>query len=441
MNKILVCVLIVFQMFSEEKLIIYNKKGLYGFINDKSEIKIEAKYNEARNFKQGLALVKENNLYGFINDQNNYIIKNKYKELNEFYEERASFKGQNGLYGYINLRGEVAIEPQYLYAGNFNNSLAVVKYTPKDLPHMQYNSYIKKDGNLAFDIYENENLIEFSEGIGQIVYYFRFSAIDINGENIYSKTYDDYNSGYTFFSKFSENRAFLRSENDVKKAIIINREFKQIANIEVDYNSRYKFINGKCIVYINENPVLIDTKGKILRKFDYENVILTINDMYIVESNKKYGVLDNNFNFLVQLEYDYLGNIYKSNIENNFIDGLLYFEKGDKKGYFDEKGNVIIDFDKLKKVISDISTWSHPIKDIFNKYKIKINKVELVDKYPVFYVSFGKVYSKVELDKIISELLKANGYWNFEIKDELTEKSIKIYGDKKNKKLLKYEYE
>ena len=98
------------------------------------------------------------------------------------------------------------------------------------------------------------------------------------------------------------------------------------------------------------------------------------------------------------------------------------------------------DIQNSKKVISDIKFWSHPTKNIFNKYKIKINKVELIENYPIFYVNLEKNYSKNELDKIISELLKANGYWDFELKDSSTNKIIKVYGDKKNKKLIKWEY-
>lgn len=98
------------------------------------------------------------------------------------------------------------------------------------------------------------------------------------------------------------------------------------------------------------------------------------------------------------------------------------------------------DIQNSKKVIFNIKTWSHPTKNVFNKYKININKVELIDTYPIFYVDLGKVYSKSDLDKICTELLKANGYWNFEIRDSSTSITIKVYGDKKSKKLIKWEY-
>ena len=44
------------------------------------------------------------------------------------------------------------------------------------------------------------------------------------------------------------------------------------------------------------------------------------------------------------------------------------------------------------------------------------------------------------MEKILEELLKANGYWDFEIKDELSKNRIKIFGDRENKKIDRYEY-
>lgn len=98
------------------------------------------------------------------------------------------------------------------------------------------------------------------------------------------------------------------------------------------------------------------------------------------------------------------------------------------------------EFEKPKKVISDISNWKHPTKEVFGKYGIKLNRVEIIENYPIFYTKFKKKISDDELEKILEELLKANGYWDFEIKDEFNKKRIKIYGDRENKKLEQYEY-
>ena len=98
------------------------------------------------------------------------------------------------------------------------------------------------------------------------------------------------------------------------------------------------------------------------------------------------------------------------------------------------------EFEKPKKVISDISNWKHPTKEVFEKYGIKLNRVEIIENYPIFYTKFKKKISNNEMEKILEELLKANGYWDFEIKDEFSKNRIKIFGDRENKKIDRYEY-
>lgn len=98
------------------------------------------------------------------------------------------------------------------------------------------------------------------------------------------------------------------------------------------------------------------------------------------------------------------------------------------------------EFEKPKKVISDISNWKHPTKDVFEKYGIMLSRVEIIENYPIFYTKFKKKKSDNEMKKILEELLKANGYWDFEIKDEFSKERIKIFGDRENKKMDRYEY-
>lgn len=87
--------------------------------------------------------------------------------------------------------------------------------------------------------------------------------------------------------------------------------------------------------------------------------------------------------------------------------------------------------------ITNVNSWSHPTKDIFKKYKIKLNEVELLGTYPIFKVSLNKTFTAKEIENIMDELFKANSYWDFEVRDEKKDIRYIIKGDKKNKKILK----
>ena len=91
-------------------------------------------------------------------------------------------------------------------------------------------------------------------------------------------------------------------------------------------------------------------------------------------------------------------------------------------------------------VISNIQEWQHPVKDILNKHKVILYKVELHNKtYPIFYVRFPYDPRLGHNDKYFKplyyETLKANGFWNYSFIDRSFQCKINITWDKKSKTL------
>ena len=91
-------------------------------------------------------------------------------------------------------------------------------------------------------------------------------------------------------------------------------------------------------------------------------------------------------------------------------------------------------------VISNIQEWQHPVKDILNKHKVILYKVELHNKtYPIFYVRFPYEPRLAHNDKYFKplyyETLKANGFWNYSFIDRSFRCKINITWDKKSKTL------
>ena len=91
-------------------------------------------------------------------------------------------------------------------------------------------------------------------------------------------------------------------------------------------------------------------------------------------------------------------------------------------------------------VISNIQEWHHPVKNILNKHKVILYKVELHNKtYPIFYVRFPYDPRLAHNDKyfkpLYHETLKANGFWNYAFIDRSFPCKINITWDKKSKTL------
>jgi hypothetical protein len=92
------------------------------------------------------------------------------------------------------------------------------------------------------------------------------------------------------------------------------------------------------------------------------------------------------------------------------------------------------------RVISNIKEWRHPVKDILNKHKVILYKVELHNKtYPIFYVRFPYDPRLGHNDKYFKplyyETLKANGFWDYSFADRSFQCKINITWDKQSKTL------
>jgi hypothetical protein len=91
-------------------------------------------------------------------------------------------------------------------------------------------------------------------------------------------------------------------------------------------------------------------------------------------------------------------------------------------------------------VISNIEEWQHPVKDILQKHKVILYKVELHNKtYPIFYVRFPYDPRLGHNDKYFKplyyETLRANGFWNYSFIDRSFQCRINITWDKKSRTL------
>jgi hypothetical protein len=91
-------------------------------------------------------------------------------------------------------------------------------------------------------------------------------------------------------------------------------------------------------------------------------------------------------------------------------------------------------------VISNIKEWHHPVKDVLDKQKVILYKVELHNKtYPIFYVRFPYDPRLGHNDKYFKplyyETMKANAFWNYSFIDRSFQCRINITWDKKSRTL------
>jgi hypothetical protein len=113
----------------------------YGYMNRAGKRIIQAHYDSARYFIQGLAAVKYNNHWGFINNLDSFVISPVFTKVRDFSEGLAAVKYHSldgdttvEFMGYLRTTGAYAIplNPFIGFANDFHNGRALMQNRQED---------------------------------------------------------------------------------------------------------------------------------------------------------------------------------------------------------------------------------------------------------------------------------------------------------------------
>lgn len=232
-------------MFLYAKLKENGWEKMYGFLDKKGNVVINAEYDNAEHFHDGLALVaKEDeertwiNNYAFINKNGEIVIDFKtYKEMKSFSHGLAAVKVEKdnkSLWGYINTKGEMLIAPTYGYAYSFSDNVAIVGKGDKVF-------VIDNKGEIVFIPGKDMLLIEeeFSDGL----------------------------------------IAVAKGNGLSRKCGFINTKGEEAIPMVYDYAEN--FINGEAAVIKDKKLMIIDKKGNVIeeRTIDAEEIEEYLEDL------------------------------------------------------------------------------------------------------------------------------------------------------------------
>lgn len=111
---------------NEDGLYKFYRHGKFGYKDEQGKIVIEPTYDEAFNFKEGLACVELGEQVGFINKSGEVVIPIIYDTACSFSEGLASVTKDEKC-GYIDKEGNVVFEFIYEAATSFENGISLVK--------------------------------------------------------------------------------------------------------------------------------------------------------------------------------------------------------------------------------------------------------------------------------------------------------------------------
>ena len=254
---------------------------------------------------------------------------------------------EDGLFGFMDIEGNVIVEPQYVEAGDFSEGLAAVAneeyrygYIDVDgnliIPHKYYRAQCFSEGRAA--VIREEYVSIVNEGI-LLVPISPFTYIDREGNVAIETDFDE-------AGEFHDGVAAVCMVDDEGHAVY--NYIDQSGNFQTDY-SYYDaiplndFQNG----YAVKGKTIIDLNfEKVFDGLEYDSI--AFGDGWITaEKNGKYGVVDMNNNIVIDFQYDRLSACQ---------DGLFAYESNGRCGYIDANENVII-----PPIYSRISTFKNGI--------------------------------------------------------------------------------
>lgn len=278
--------------FSDEVAIVANQDSLFGYINKKGEYLIQPTYKGVTSFEDGIALVVPVN--GFISaiDQKNqikFVLKDVLK-ASGFSEGLAVVK-QNNLYGFIDKAGTFVIKPQFGYARDFKEGLAVV-LDPKNKGNGNGLGFIDKTGKIVIK-YQFSLTGDFSEGV----------AFATNDYKLYG--YIDKNGNFVINPQFTEAKDFKNGLASILQGSqwgYISKDGKIVTNPQFDYSRNYN--NSFAAVSTNSRFGFIDKEGKMKINPQFDDAFEFLGDIAPIKQGDKFGFINKKGEYVINPQFD-----------------------------------------------------------------------------------------------------------------------------------------
>jgi len=270
-----------------------------------------------------------NEQMGYIDEKGNIAIPAKFKFAGPFLSDIAVVQDVNGKYGAINKNGDYVIKPEFFYISIFSDDLAAICELDDKNIYCSFHEneqwgFIDKHGKIVVKTkYHNVN--DFTEGIcwvGQSDS--KCHYIDKTGKKILSE--------YDRCSSFINGYAGVKID---KTWNIINRNGKLIVpHIKTQSDN----------VWITEKYIIFHLEGKDNKFLNFDtltqktfitsrNFLICEFGLYPMVKDKKYGFINMNDDWVIPPVYE---KAYR------FTDGLAAVKVNDKWGFIDQTGKNVI---------------------------------------------------------------------------------------------------
>lgn len=263
-----------------EDYVIYTNEKKKGFINIRTGNKIEAEYEEAYDFSEGLAAVQKEGKIGFIDTAGKLVIPCKFynKGLNYFKSGLCGVRAQDpeipeSHIHYIDKAGNVVIDDGFQYAMPFYEELAFVM---KNGEWYVIDSQGSRKSGQSFGPYENKVPGRFKNGVATVLQNGKYGVIGTEGEFVIAPEYEE-------LLELENEKIVFKQDG---KYGYMKQSGKQI--IEPQFALLSNFKNSVATFTADNKVGLISDKGKTVLPAQYEKIELLDNGIIKVFTDEKH---------------------------------------------------------------------------------------------------------------------------------------------------------
>lgn len=331
----------------------------YGYIDKNGAIVIEPKFDRASRFSEGFAAVSIDGKWGYVDKTGNELCEPQFDSAERFREGMAKILLLNK-YGFVNSEGRLVVIPQFDSAGHFFDGMAKVTIGNKY-------GYINKKGQIVVEPQFDRRAEPFSEGLACVRVGNKYGFIDKTGTFAVEPH-------FSYADSFSEGLAVVRID---KKDGYIDKTGQIVIGPQFDWAGR--FHEAMARIEINEKWGYIDKTGRIVIKPQYAMArhfaggLAAVRNLGIAE---KWGFVDKKGRLVIQPQFHFASDFseglayvnhlhgwgYRKQskwesidkngvpVKNSTVDEIFRFSDrmasaltGEKYGYIDKTGKIIID--------------------------------------------------------------------------------------------------
>jgi len=230
----------------------------WGYLNTSGKIAIPLKYDFATEFDGGYAAATIGGRYVILDTkgaETAIISADNITEIKHFSEGLAPIRAANGLYGFVNTKGETVIKPQFKSVGYFSGGFAWAKNADGKA------GFVDPKGEWAIkpiylSVTDFDNVSKFAKVKDEA----GWAYIDVSGKKLFvssTESWGDFNEGLAIGDQLGK-KGFYNTKGEW----VIKPIFEGVR----------KFSNGYAAAKMDGRWGIIDTTGKWVMKPKYSGI-------------------------------------------------------------------------------------------------------------------------------------------------------------------------